>query len=39
MSTTGMFTVFIEPQASVAYRGPGQPDWQVFVEFNMQFLE
>ena len=26
------------PQASVAYRGPGQPDWQIFAGFNMQFL-
>jgi len=34
-----VFNLFVEPQASVAYRGPGQPDWQVFVGFNMQFLE
>jgi hypothetical protein len=33
-----VFNVFIEPQASVAYRGPGQPDWQIFAGFNMQFL-
>jgi len=30
---------FVEPQASVAYRGPGQPDWQIFAGFNMQFLQ
>ena len=33
-----VFNVFIEPQASVAYRGSGQPDWQIFAGFNMQFL-
>jgi len=34
-----VFNVFIEPQASLAYRGPGQPDWQIFAGFNMQFLQ
>lgn len=34
-----VFNLFVEPQASVAYRGPGQPDWQIFVGFNMQFLD
>ena len=34
-----VFNVFVEPQASVAYRGPGQPDWQIFAGFNMQFLQ
>lgn len=34
-----VFNIFVEPQASLAYRGPGQPDWQVFVGFNMQFLQ
>ena len=34
-----VFNVFIEPEASVAYRGPGQPDWQIFAGFNMQFLK
>jgi len=34
-----VFNLFIEPQASVAYRGSGQPDWQVFAGFNMQFLQ
>jgi len=33
-----VFNLFVEPQASVAYRGPGQPDWQIFAGFNMQFL-
>lgn len=32
-----VYNVFIEPQISVADDGPGQPDWQVFVGFNMQF--
>jgi hypothetical protein len=34
-----VFNLFVEPQASVAYRGPGQPDWQIFAGFNMQFLD
>ncbi len=34
-----VFNVFLEPQASVATRGPGQPDWQIFAGFNMQFME
>jgi hypothetical protein len=34
-----VFNLFVEPQASVAYRGPGQPDWQIFAGFNMQFLK
>jgi len=34
-----VFNVFVEPQVSVAYRGPGQPDWQIFAGFNMQFLQ
>lgn len=33
-----VFNLFVEPQASIVYRGPGQPDWQVFAGFNMQFL-
>jgi len=32
-----VFNLFIEPQYSVAWRGPGQPDWQIFAGFNMQF--
>ena len=35
----GVFNVFIEPQASVAYRGLGQPGWQIFVGFNGQLLD
>lgn len=33
-----VFNLFVEPQFSIADDGPGQPDWQVFVGFNMQFL-
>jgi hypothetical protein len=33
-----VYNLFIEPQFSVADDGPGQPDWQVFVGFNLQFL-
>ncbi len=33
-----VFNLFVEPQDSVTYRGPGQPDWQIFAGFNMQFL-
>lgn len=33
-----VYNVFIEPQFSVADEGPGQPDWQIFFGFNMQFL-
>ena len=32
-----VFNLFVEPQISVADRGPGQPEWQIFVGFNMQF--
>ena len=34
-----VFNMFIEPQYSVAARGPGQPEWQIFAGFNMQFLQ
>ena len=34
-----VFNVFVEPQFSVADRGNGQPDWQVFAGVNMQFME
>jgi hypothetical protein len=34
-----VFNVFAEPQVSVADDGPGQPEWQIFLGFNMQFLE
>jgi len=32
-----VYNVFIEPQWSVADKGPGYPKWQVFLGFNMQF--
>ena len=34
-----VFNVFIEPQFTVLSRGPGQPEFQVFVGFNTQFLK
>lgn len=34
-----VYNLFLEPQFSVADRGPGQPEWQVFVGLNMQFLQ
>ena len=33
-----VYNFFVEPQFSVADRGPGQPEWQVFFALNMQFL-
>jgi len=33
-----VFNFFVEPQYSVAWRGPAQPDWQIFAGFNMQFM-
>ena len=33
-----VFNMFIEPQWSVADKGPGQPKWQVFMGLNMQFI-
>ena len=33
-----VYNTFIEPQFSVADDGPGQPEWQIFLGFNMQFL-
>ncbi|WP_274058076.1 hypothetical protein [Vibrio parahaemolyticus] len=33
-----VYNTFIEPQFSVIDDGPGLPEWQVFVGFNMQFL-
>lgn len=32
-----VYNAFIEPQYTVAEKGPGQPQWQVFFGFNMQF--
>ena len=34
-----VYNVFVEPQFSIADRGPGQPEWQLFMGLNMQFLE
>lgn len=34
-----VFNIFAEPQFSVADKGPGQPDWQVFFGVNMQFID
>ncbi|CAE6953205.1 conserved exported protein of unknown function [Pseudomonas marincola] len=34
-----VYNFFIEPQVSVADRGPGQPEWQVFMSLNLQFLD
>jgi hypothetical protein len=34
-----VYNLFAEPQFSVADHGPGQPEWQIFAGFNMQFLE
>jgi hypothetical protein len=32
-----VYNVFIEPQVSIADKGAGYPQWQIFVGFNMQF--
>jgi len=32
-----VYNVFVEPQWSVADKGPGWPEWQVFMGLNMQF--
>ncbi len=34
-----VYNLFIEPQFSVADRGAGQPEWQVFIGLNMQFTK
>lgn len=34
-----VFNIFVEPQYSVADDGPGWPEWQIFVGFNMQFKQ
>jgi hypothetical protein len=36
-SGTTTYNIFVEPQFSIADDGPGQPEWQVFFGFNMQF--
>ncbi|MDU7867257.1 MAG: hypothetical protein E7J78_08940, partial [Pantoea sp.] len=33
-----VYNFFVEPQASVADDGPGQPRWQIFAGLNLQFL-
>lgn len=33
-----VFNAYIEPQVSIADDGPGQPEWQVLMGFNMQFM-
>lgn len=33
-----VYNIFVEPQFSVADSGPGQANWQIFIGFNMQFL-
>ncbi|MEJ2240231.1 MAG: hypothetical protein P8X82_18225 [Gemmatimonadales bacterium] len=34
-----VYNFFAEPQYSVADRGPGQPQWQVYFGLNMQFKD
>ena len=34
-----VYNVFVEPQYSVADRGFGVPEWQIFAALNMQFLK
>ena len=34
-----VFNLFVEPQVSVLDEGAGQPEWQIFTGFNMQFLK
>lgn len=34
-----VYNLFVEPQASVADKGPGQPRWQIFAGLNLQFLK
>lgn len=36
-SKKAIFNVFIEPQFSVADKGPGWAKWQIFIGFNTQF--
>ncbi|EAX5650148.1 hypothetical protein BBY84_08630 [Salmonella enterica] len=33
-----VYNFFVEPQGSVADDGPGQPRWQIFAGFNLQFM-
>ena len=34
-----VYNIFAEPQFSVADDGTGLPEWQIFLGFNMQFLD
>jgi hypothetical protein len=34
-----VYNIFIEPQYTVLHYGVGQPEFQLFVALNMQFLE
>jgi len=34
-----VFNVFVEPQFTVLSHGPGQPELQIFVGFNTQFVK
>jgi hypothetical protein len=36
---SAVFNVFVEPQFTVLSHGPGQPNVQIFVGFNTQFLK
>jgi hypothetical protein len=33
-----VYNLFVEPQFSIADKGPGQPQWQIFLGLNMQFM-
>ena len=33
-----VYNIFVEPQCSVADDGAGQPEWQIFLGLNLQFL-
>ena len=32
-----VFNIFVEPQVSVADKGAGWPEWQIFIGINTQF--
>jgi hypothetical protein len=32
-----IYNVFVAPQVSVADKGAGDPEWQIFFGFDMQF--
>ena len=34
-----VYNLFVEPQFSVADKGAGQPEWQIYMGLNMQFLQ